>query len=247
MVGLARRLARMLFALNSWSTLFHTTRRPPGCTRDRDSIYGGGFKRRLAGMGFTEVVSAPASPWHNRPEAQALATPNDPHIGAIYGLDDRNVRSYSCWNWCAEKASPEGSPGAKRNSERGGYEKDLDQRARQKRWDRSAANGHFFAGGADVGRKEAKEQKTQAECGEPCGTRQQEAQSTNYFKNARERYQQIRPWEHVRHHADEISATLAPVRRSGEQEHAGKSHAQRSPPAPHEGTSQVPCQTERDE
>ena len=38
---------------------------PTWLHRDRDSIYGAGFKRRLAGMGITEVVSAPESPWQN--------------------------------------------------------------------------------------------------------------------------------------------------------------------------------------
>jgi transposase InsO family protein len=33
--------------------------------RDRDRIYGDTFQRRLAGMGISEVVSAPASPWQN--------------------------------------------------------------------------------------------------------------------------------------------------------------------------------------
>jgi transposase InsO family protein len=33
--------------------------------RDRDRIYGEVFQRRLAGMGITAVVSAPASPWQN--------------------------------------------------------------------------------------------------------------------------------------------------------------------------------------
>ena len=32
---------------------------------DRDRIYGDVFRRRLAGMGSAEVVSAPASPWQN--------------------------------------------------------------------------------------------------------------------------------------------------------------------------------------
>ena len=33
--------------------------------RDRDRIYSDAFQRRLAGMGITDVVSAPASPWQN--------------------------------------------------------------------------------------------------------------------------------------------------------------------------------------
>jgi putative transposase len=39
--------------------------------RDRDRIYGDVFQRRLAGMGISEVVSAPASPWQN-PYAERL-------------------------------------------------------------------------------------------------------------------------------------------------------------------------------
>jgi putative transposase len=31
--------------------------------RDRDAVYGDAFQRRLVGLGITEVVSAPASPW----------------------------------------------------------------------------------------------------------------------------------------------------------------------------------------
>lgn len=33
--------------------------------RDRDRIYSAAFRRRVAGMGIAEVVSAPASPWQN--------------------------------------------------------------------------------------------------------------------------------------------------------------------------------------
>jgi putative transposase len=34
--------------------------------RDRDAIYGDGFQRRVASLGITEIVSAPATPWQNR-------------------------------------------------------------------------------------------------------------------------------------------------------------------------------------
>jgi hypothetical protein len=33
--------------------------------RDRDSVYSAAFRRRVAGMGIAEAVSAPASPWQN--------------------------------------------------------------------------------------------------------------------------------------------------------------------------------------
>src|SRR3989441_5110782 len=36
---------------------------PKWLHRDRDSVYGESFRRRVAGMGIAEVVSAPASPW----------------------------------------------------------------------------------------------------------------------------------------------------------------------------------------
>src|SRR5262249_9341058 len=38
----------------------------PNCLhRDRDGAYSDVFRRRVAGMGIVEVVSAPASPWQN--------------------------------------------------------------------------------------------------------------------------------------------------------------------------------------
>src|ERR1700687_5722443 len=38
---------------------------PRWVLRDRDAIYGEQFCQRVAGMGITEVVSAPSSPWQN--------------------------------------------------------------------------------------------------------------------------------------------------------------------------------------
>ena len=38
---------------------------PKWLLRDRDAIYGNVFKRRVAGMGITEVISSPSSPWQN--------------------------------------------------------------------------------------------------------------------------------------------------------------------------------------
>jgi putative transposase len=44
---------------------------PRWFVRDRDAIYSDVFRRRVAGMGITEVVSAPSSPWQN-PYAERL-------------------------------------------------------------------------------------------------------------------------------------------------------------------------------
>jgi hypothetical protein len=38
---------------------------PKWLHRDRDSVYGDNFRRRLAAMDIAEVISAPASPWQN--------------------------------------------------------------------------------------------------------------------------------------------------------------------------------------
>jgi putative transposase len=44
---------------------------PKWLLRDRDAIYGDVFRRRVAGMGITEVISSPSSPWQN-PYAERL-------------------------------------------------------------------------------------------------------------------------------------------------------------------------------
>jgi transposase InsO family protein len=44
---------------------------PRWLLRDRDSIYGEVFRRRVAGMGITEVITSPSSPWQN-PYAERL-------------------------------------------------------------------------------------------------------------------------------------------------------------------------------
>jgi putative transposase len=44
---------------------------PRWLVRDRDAIYGDEFRHRVAGMGITEVIAAPASPWQN-PFAERL-------------------------------------------------------------------------------------------------------------------------------------------------------------------------------
>ncbi len=44
---------------------------PRWLLRDRDAIYGDVFRRRVAGMGITEVITSPSSPWQN-PYAERL-------------------------------------------------------------------------------------------------------------------------------------------------------------------------------
>jgi putative transposase len=44
---------------------------PRWLLRDRDAIYGDLFRRRVASMGISEVISSPSSPWQN-PHAERL-------------------------------------------------------------------------------------------------------------------------------------------------------------------------------
>ena len=44
---------------------------PRWLLRDRDAIYGEAFRRRVDGMGITEVITSPSSPWQN-PYAERL-------------------------------------------------------------------------------------------------------------------------------------------------------------------------------
>jgi putative transposase len=44
---------------------------PRWLLRDRDAIYGDAFRRRIASMGISEVISSPSSPWQN-PYAERL-------------------------------------------------------------------------------------------------------------------------------------------------------------------------------
>ncbi len=57
--------ARQIVAAFPWETA------PPYLVRDRDSVYSSAFRHRMAGLGITEVLTAPRSPWQN-PYAERL-------------------------------------------------------------------------------------------------------------------------------------------------------------------------------
>jgi hypothetical protein len=58
---------------------------------DRDRIYGPAFGRRVAGMGFEEVVTAARSPWQN-PFAEPLCERN---LRAVVRLNSHRSRKRS--------------------------------------------------------------------------------------------------------------------------------------------------------
>src|ERR1700682_1755664 len=49
---------------------------PRWLLRDRDAIYGDMFRRRVAGMGITEVTTSPSNPW------QSVCRAPDRHLEA---------------------------------------------------------------------------------------------------------------------------------------------------------------------
>jgi len=55
----AKWTAQQLVEAFPWDTA------PKYLLRDRDSIYGGYFRRRVKNMGIIEVITAPQSPWQN--------------------------------------------------------------------------------------------------------------------------------------------------------------------------------------
>jgi len=51
--------------VNSRNSAFPWDTAPKYLLRDRDTIYGNGFRRRVKNMGIKEVLTAPQSPWQN--------------------------------------------------------------------------------------------------------------------------------------------------------------------------------------
>ncbi len=66
--------------------------------RDRDSIYGGEFQRRVKGMGLAEVLTAPRSPWQNPFAERVIGTIRRELLDHVIVLNEghlrRRLRSY---------------------------------------------------------------------------------------------------------------------------------------------------------
>src|SRR6266404_5873006 len=96
--------------------------------RDRDGIYGGEFRRRVEGMGFTEVLTAPRSPWQNRFAERVIGTIRRELLDHVIVLNEghlrRRLRAYlqyyhrSRTHLALEKDAPE--PRAVEPPEQGG-------------------------------------------------------------------------------------------------------------------------------
>jgi transposase InsO family protein len=100
---------------------------PPYLLRDRDSIFGGEFRQRVKGMGTTEVLTAPRSPWQNPFAERVIGTIRRELLDHVIALNEghlrRRLRSYLRYYQCSrthlalEKDTPE--PRAVERPERG--------------------------------------------------------------------------------------------------------------------------------
>jgi len=65
---------------------------PRWLLRDRDSIYGDPFRRRVASMGIGEVVSRPSSPWQNPYAERLIGSIRRECLDHVIVLDERHLR-----------------------------------------------------------------------------------------------------------------------------------------------------------
>jgi putative transposase len=65
---------------------------PRWLVRDRDSIYSEAFGRRMAGMGITEVVCAPSSPWQNPYAERLIGSIRRECLNHLIVLNERHLR-----------------------------------------------------------------------------------------------------------------------------------------------------------
>ena len=65
---------------------------PSYLLRDRDSIYGEVFRRRVTGMGISEVLTAPQSPWQNPFAERLIGSIRRECLNHVLVLGERHLR-----------------------------------------------------------------------------------------------------------------------------------------------------------
>jgi transposase InsO family protein len=65
---------------------------PRWLLRDRDTIYGDDFRRRVAGMGIDEVISSPSSPWQNPYAERLIGSIRRECLDHVVVLGERHLR-----------------------------------------------------------------------------------------------------------------------------------------------------------
>src|SRR3989475_12695167 len=64
---------------------------PSYLLRDRDSIYGHAFRERVNGMGISEVLTAPHSPWQNPVAERLIGSIRRERLNHVVGLAERHL------------------------------------------------------------------------------------------------------------------------------------------------------------
>src|SRR5207253_9271014 len=59
---------------------------------DRDAVYGDVFRRRLAGIGISEVISSPSSPWQNPYAERLIGSIRRECLHHVIVLGERHLR-----------------------------------------------------------------------------------------------------------------------------------------------------------
>ena len=65
---------------------------PTWLLRDRDAIYGDVCQRRIAGMGITEVISSPSSPWQNPYVERLIGSMRRECLDHVIVVSERHLR-----------------------------------------------------------------------------------------------------------------------------------------------------------
>ena len=60
--------------------------------KDRDTVYGDSFRRRLAGMGISEVIASPSSPWQNPYADRLIGSLRRECLDHVIVLGERHLR-----------------------------------------------------------------------------------------------------------------------------------------------------------
>ena len=82
----ARWTAQQIVEAFPWDTA------PKYLLRDRDSIYGAYFRKRLINMGITEVIIAPRSPWQNPFVERLIGSIRRDCLDYVIELNENNVK-----------------------------------------------------------------------------------------------------------------------------------------------------------
>ena len=93
---------------------------PSYLLRDRDQVYGEHFRRRVKGLGISEVLTAPQSPWENPFVERVIGSVRRECLDHVLVLSERHLRriltAYFAYYHCArthlslDKDAPDGRP-----------------------------------------------------------------------------------------------------------------------------------------